>query len=568
MARKRVTNTDPGTSTRFGGDDTDLLMGYLSGDDQSSLYPATINTLTTYGIAKLVAPYSIPASYMIYQDSSGRVYALNGVTGAITQTASAPATSAQTTALFNSVFTALQTIGGLVFVRKGDFGPYIINNNVNVGISSSPLVNIIVIAEGWDNTTVQFDASATAAAMFILNCNASVERMTLDGAGKSLQQITCSTPSYINVERVHFKNAGGGITLQTFTDNAGTGCKGQTVKNCWFDKNSTWDQCAIGVVEYALIDGCRFDKRTAGSGANGSTLGSSITSGAGNNIQLVNNKFFRNAADQSPCISLEPYGWAYDRIVIGHNTFENGKTIIGGTGDWTAGGNLQSTTYRNVVIEGNEGNGHIMIVQGPNIALAGQIQDVIMAKNALSLSDTQDIFLNHVQGPISLNGNSLRDSNTGAHAGGGNGLIVVDTCNTVEVSDNILHMVTTNTDNAIKYQFVAGLRFHNNNILVSNGNTGTGIVNPGSGSNTNIQIWDNEGYITNNNGAATITGNGSTTAFNIAHGLAVTPIVAFAQSDSYCFVSAKDGTNITVTFPVAPTSGSHTVYWRAEKRAF
>jgi len=68
-------------------------------------------------------------------------------------------------------------------------------------------------------------------------------------------------------------------------------------------------------------------------------------------------------------------------------------------------------------------------------------------------------------------------------------------------------------------------------------------------------------------GTATGSANGSSTVFNIAHGLGATPYCAFVQVSSvlgsnifYSFT--YDSTNIVVTFASAPTTGSVTFQWR------
>lgn len=68
-------------------------------------------------------------------------------------------------------------------------------------------------------------------------------------------------------------------------------------------------------------------------------------------------------------------------------------------------------------------------------------------------------------------------------------------------------------------------------------------------------------------GKALATGNGSTTAFNIAHGLGATPSYAFVDCSSHAIARTwtVDGTNITVTFSTAPPSGGSNnviIYWR------
>lgn len=67
-------------------------------------------------------------------------------------------------------------------------------------------------------------------------------------------------------------------------------------------------------------------------------------------------------------------------------------------------------------------------------------------------------------------------------------------------------------------------------------------------------------------GKATASGNGSTTQFTIAHGLGATPSYVFIDCSSHSInrTFTVDGTNITVTFASAPSSGTNNViiYWR------
>jgi hypothetical protein len=68
-------------------------------------------------------------------------------------------------------------------------------------------------------------------------------------------------------------------------------------------------------------------------------------------------------------------------------------------------------------------------------------------------------------------------------------------------------------------------------------------------------------------GVATLSADGTTKAFNIAHGLVTTPTVMFIENGSIDAAGARavtaTSTNIVITYQVAPPSGSHTVYWRA-----
>jgi hypothetical protein len=70
-----------------------------------------------------------------------------------------------------------------------------------------------------------------------------------------------------------------------------------------------------------------------------------------------------------------------------------------------------------------------------------------------------------------------------------------------------------------------------------------------------------------NAGTALASGNGSTTTFNVAHGLGSTPYMAHIQCSTHTntFTYTYDATNITVVFGTAPATGTNNVkfQWRA-----
>lgn len=67
-------------------------------------------------------------------------------------------------------------------------------------------------------------------------------------------------------------------------------------------------------------------------------------------------------------------------------------------------------------------------------------------------------------------------------------------------------------------------------------------------------------------GVATFSGNGSTTAFNIAHGYAGTPKPFWALPITEAATAKRtvtaNGTNVIVTFATAPPSGTNNVKFR------
>jgi hypothetical protein len=79
--------------------------------------------------------------------------------------------------------------------------------------------------------------------------------------------------------------------------------------------------------------------------------------------------------------------------------------------------------------------------------------------------------------------------------------------------------------------------------------------------------WYTTPYSTERRGASTASGNGSTTTFNIPHGLGAIPhdVVINCASFTNPFTYTLTSTNIVVVFTTAPTSGTNNVifYWSA-----
>lgn len=90
---------------------------------------------------------------------------------------------------------------------------------------------------------------------------------------------------------------------------------------------------------------------------------------------------------------------------------------------------------------------------------------------------------------------------------------------------------------------------------------------------TRTDIKDNVGYVTENSGEASFTGDGSATSFTIAHGLDETPTVVTLTQKAVTSAGEDiedydaDGSNITVNFTAAPANTeTATVGWMAEAR--
>ena len=96
------------------------------------------------------------------------------------------------------------------------------------------------------------------------------------------------------------------------------------------------------------------------------------------------------------------------------------------------------------------------------------------------------------------------------------------------------------------------------------------VTAPISDHGINTIIKYNRGYVTENSGTATFSGDGTTTTFTIAHGLVSTPTTYYVEAASADAAGDKyvtaDDTNLTVTFATAPPSGTDNVVLKWEAK--
>jgi len=122
-----------------------------------------------------------------------------------------------------------------------------------------------------------------------------------------------------------------------------------------------------------------------------------------------------------------------------------------------------------------------------------------------------------------------------------------------------------------EYAPIYGINTDGANIVRIYRNDFFNCPNPINPAGSNLYIRQNRGYVTENSGTATFIGDGTTTSFNIAHGLATTPTywsveeassAAGAAEISYATVTSS---SITVNFKSAPASSSTVIVsWYAE----
>ena len=509
-------------------------------------------------------------NYIVYIDGAGRVNALNGLTGVIDySTASAPATPTQTTSLFNSLFTtALGTTGGLILLKSGT---YTVNGLLAVGLSDHSHREVIIgmWAGNRETTIVKMDSAASLSNIFKCYCGIDFRNFTIDSNTKGQHLIDQQEGYYTNIENIHFKP---GPEIGLFT--GGTNIRGLRVAHCYFDvTTSGFDQATMTAsgsnVEYMIYEGNYFNKLTGNLG------GSSLTSAAMRNAIIKDNVIDRDPTDANQIfgISLENFGNNYQDVVIKNNIVNHGIIELGGS---SPGG----VTWKNILIEGNTLRGGSIRLDDNTGSTACLITGVSVVNNKF-VNSSNEAFRYATTGNNVLRGNTFLEWNVNGsdpNVGFASAITTQGTTpNNLEVVDNTFIQTLTGTNQsawAIRHVNDSNWSIHQNKFIKTNSGNG---INNAVGTQVNCRIYDNEGYVTTADGVTQFSGDNSTTAFNVTHGLGgggqtVTPaqVIVTTNLNNTARVSAISSTTFTVTFASAPSTGTNniTVYWRASKVVF
>jgi hypothetical protein len=187
------------------------------------------------------------------------------------------------------------------------------------------------------------------------------------------------------------------------------------------------------------------------------------------------------------------------------------------------------------------------------------------------------IMLSNVQGPTTIHGNTLGDSNqSGGTSSQDRANISIQYSNNVDVSDNTFNMLDTATGHNIwglwSNHWVNGWVHGNSGV---NNTANEWFSTQFGGNNTNINVYDNPIWPTVTRGRLDFTGDGTTTTKTITHGakgiLTNPQFISLVsnQNNNPLSVSTTTATTIDAKFATAPpASTSVSIYWSVGKTAF
>jgi len=263
-------------------------------------------------------------------------------------------------------------------------------------------------------------------------------------------------------------------------------------------------------------------------------------------------------------------------VYSGRDVVIRDNYVIGAAGDGIHIRYMQYNSNKlyswNVIVEGNRishcGFAGIMVLSSTDIIIKNNITEYNNKEGIKLYEETVGRKSKHIIESNIIRNNSQESS--GTYSG-----IYVSNITYASIKNNIIY-----DDQSTKTQSygIAEVDDSDYNQIIGNicyGNINGNIRTVGP----NTIVRDNEGYVTENSGTATFSGDGTTKDFSIgAHGLAVTdpekivvkvtPISSDAIDASPCvgYVDPADNTKIRVKFANPPASGTDNVKikWEAQ----
>jgi parallel beta-helix repeat protein len=492
------------------------------------------------------------ASYIVFQ-KGGQCYAKNGMTGHIEFGPGDASTVIQ------SAVNALATTGGTILIKNG---LYIIKQQINVLYN-----NIQIWGESW-NTILKRDASLDGSIIVVGKITAQqrvdncvVANIQLDGnkaAGGISQAVYAKGVCFHSGSKNNWSNpelfGQNNIAYRVYAHDAaseGISFDYQISPRCieCLSENNGWFDIAFYFSKWGIMDGCITNGGQGGYNCDGLmesvvanciSLNHTSTDVFGFRAQTTVANFPVKDNIMVNCISKgDYYGCRWGASAITNVLAENNSIINSLFIDSLAYG-IYLDRSSNMLITGclfdNINKIGISIWGSQRIHVIG---NYFRNTGVLTNNVYPCIHIHDITGEFSSIKNVIKDN-----------VFFSDATN--KPSNWVLE--EANSD----YNWIEGNRFE--------GSAGVAVVKAGA----NTVVRRNVGYVTENSGTATFSGNGSQTQFTIPHGLAGTPKSwrveagsADAKGDKYV---TADATNLTVTFATAPPSGTGNVVlvWQAE----
>ena len=493
MTHKKVNNADPGTATKFGGNDLDKWSDWASGVDTDDY---DINSDITFrtGKRKLRNPANtfnyIEATSAIAADRTVTEPLLTGndtrVYQAHTQTLTNKTMSGATntfSAIPMSALAATHLVSSYL-IYKESTTYYAINNTDNTVTSNSNfriLMSAITDAiptNGslhlfFKNGTYDIDNASTQRGWIIGEItNGATKYVHCEGESRdgvifrNAYAPVVESPTYVMIlchthslwENITFdgNNLGvnGSVDLLAFFASPVyqevRGCKftkqtafaiytGTTNRGFWFHHNyfvaktgTSYEFVACQVIEFGFVHHNYFDQTTNG------TNGSALTFGTALNLDVSDNIIQRVQDATGFGISLEAWG-NYENCNIHDNQVTNGTIVIGPGGPWTS-----DYTFRRITVENNilRGEG-IRAVGRPTGGFTNSIKDIRISGNNIFESRNYGLYIEKIADGLTIQNNKVRDTNFANTAGTNFDCLFMIECNNFLVTDNDMRMLDT-----------------------------------------------------------------------------------------------------------------------------
>lgn len=262
----------------------------------------------------------------------------------------------------------------------------------------------------------------------------------------------------------------------------------------------------------------------------------------------------------------------FDTVVSNNNImagFANALIVSNATGRNLVISNNTLTHFAGqTVFPASPSAAHGISISGHGIDITGNVIHDVMGHGIITSSGNSKINIsnNIIRNCALMQVYSTDPSYTGPYDGINNTSTAATLTDNL-ISNNIIIDESTNMRYGIN---MAGTAAHTNISIQGNsirGNqTAPAIVTGAYSTATNIKIANNPGHVSEARGlSATQSGNGSTTVFNIPHGCAAAPNYVDARavtSDARGTPTlSADATNVIITYPIAPPSGTNNLQW-------